>query len=469
MGGLHQIQHGGGFVVIGDPAGTTYVKLTLFLGFQVSFPLLVDQAHLHAQLLPHGGHGHSHFLVVVVGVVEQLELQRLAGIETGLLQQLFCLGIALGLGHLRPFRSNRLEAIDEVRHQGVTRRLALTHHLVGDHITIDGVGERSTDTHIVKRLLLDVVLVVVSTNITGHFQLVRLLFLHLLEALDGHLIGDVHFARQIAAQVSVGRLDGQIDHLVDDGLAIVPVVLVALNFDALVHHPVLQGIGTVGYHIFRLGPLVTELLDHFLRYRIGGGVGEHADEVRDRFLELHFEGVVVGRLHAQRISRLFTCDDLGGIGNGRDLQIPGVRRGGFRINGTLESKNEIVGSDRGTVGPLGIFAHMEDVVLVILGFPRFSHSRENFPFRAGCNETFEQVAQDIGFDRSFGLLRVKGRGLGAVAFYQLLNISQLGSRRDIGSLCHIDATKQCSHQQCVNNCFFMSHFHTPTRTFHAFI
>ena len=301
MGGLHQIQHGGGFVVVGDPAGTAHVKLTLFLGLQVGFPLLVDQAYLHAQLLPHGGHGNRHLLVVVVGVVEQLELERLARAETGFGQQLFRLGIALCLGQLGPGRRHRLEAVHEIRDQGVARGFPLAHHLVGDHVAVDGIGERGTHPHVIKRLLLEVVLVVVGTDVAAHLHLVRQILLHLLETLDGHVVGEIHFAGQVAVQLGVGGLDRQIGHLVDDGLGVVPVVFVALDVDALVDHPILQHIGAVGYHVAGLGPLVTELLDHLLRHRVGGGVGEHADKVRHRLLQLHLEGVVVHRLHAQRI------------------------------------------------------------------------------------------------------------------------------------------------------------------------
>ena len=195
---------------------------------------------------------------------------------------------------------------------------------------------------------------------------------------------------------------------------------------------------------------------------------EHGYEIRDGLLELNFEGVVVGRLHTQRISRLLASNDLCSIGNSWHLQVPGVWRSCLGVNCTLESIYKVMCGDRFTIRPLGIFAQVEDVVLVILGFPGLRDTGNNLPFRTGCHETFKQVAQNCRLRRSFNFLWVQGRRLGTVAFYQLLDIRQLGSRRDIGSLSHIDATKQCSHQQCVNHCFFMSHFPTPTRTFHAF-
>ena len=105
-----------------------------------------------------------------------------------------------------------------------------------------------------------------------------------------------------------------------------------------------------------------------------------------------------------------------------------------------------MGSDRITVGPLGVFTQVEDEVFVVLGFPGLGHGGEHFTLGAGGDETFEQVTQNIGFNRSFGFMRVESCGLGAVAFHQLLNLSQLGTCGHIGGLCRVDTAKQSCHQ-----------------------
>ncbi|MNF60793.1 hypothetical protein D3C84_424150 [compost metagenome] len=320
--------------------------------------------------------------MVVVGVVEQFKLERLARAVTGLGQQRFGLGITLGLAQLGPGRCHRFEAVDKIRNERVARGLALAHHLVGDHVAIDGIGERGTHSYIIKRLMLEVVLVVVSPHVATDLHLFRVLLLHLLEALDRHVVGEIEFTGQITVQLGVGGLDRQVSDLVDHRLGVVPVVGVALDIDALVDYPILQLVGTVGDHVGRLGPLVTKLLDHLLRYRISGGVGQHADEIGDRFFQLDLEGVIVHRLHAQGIGRLLAADDVGRIDDGRDFHVPGIGRGGLGIHCPLEGELEIVGGDGIPVGPLGIFAQVEHEVFVVLGFPGFGHAGQGLTLGA---------------------------------------------------------------------------------------
>ncbi len=226
--------------------------------------------------------------------------------------------------------------------------------------------------------MLEVVLVVVGAYITADLHLVRVLLLHLLEALDRHVVGEIDFTGQVAVQLGVGGLDWQVGHLLDHRLGVVPVAGVALNVDTLVDHPIFQHIGAVGNHVTGLGPLVTKLLDHFLGHRIGGGVREHADEVRHRLLQLHFEGVIVAGFHPQGVGRFLATDDVGRIRDGRDLHVPGVRRSRLGIHGPLEGEDEVMGGDRIPIGPLGIFAQVEHEVFVVLGFPGLGDAGQGF-------------------------------------------------------------------------------------------
>ncbi len=84
---------------------------------------------------------------------------------------------------------------------------------------------------------------------------------------------------------------------------------------------------------------------------------------------------------------------------------------------------------------------MEHEFFVVLGFPGLGHTGEHFTLGAGGDETFEQVTQNIGFNRSFGFVGIERCGLGAVAFHQLLNIRQFGTCGDISSMRCIHSAK----------------------------
>ena len=173
-------------------------------------------------------------------------------------------------------------------------------------------------------------------------------------------------------------------------------------------------------------------------------MGEHADEVRHRLLQLHLEGVIVHRLHAQGVGRLLARDDVGGIDDGRDLHVPGVRRGRLGIHRALEGKDEVMSGDGIPVGPLGILAQVEHVMFVVLGFPGLGDARQGFTLGAGGDETFEQVTQYVGFGGTFHFLGIQGGGFGTIAFHQGLLGSKLGTGGDIGGVSQGGATEKCS-------------------------
>ena len=82
-------------------------------------------------------------------------------------------------------------------------------------------------------------------------------------------------------------------------------------------------------------------------------------------------------------------------------------------------------------------------MFVVLGFPGLGDAGQGLTLGAGADETLEQVAQNIGFNRSFGLVRIQGGWLGAIAFHQGLLGGELGAGGDVGGVGQGGATKEC--------------------------
>ncbi|MNV41260.1 hypothetical protein D3C71_1328910 [compost metagenome] len=369
-------------------------------------------------MFPHGGDGQRYLLVPLVGVVEDVHIQRVLRPVARLGEQRLGLFDPRLLAHQLAGRALELEAIDARRGQAEGRELPLSQDLLRDGVPVDGKGERLAHPDVVEGFALGVEHVVVGGEHGGAHQIVRALALDLLILLQG-IGGVVQFARAIAV---VGRGIGddlQIDHLVQHCVLIVPVVGIALGDEPLVGGPLLEGEGAVGDYVARFDPLVTELLYGGPGGREGGVVGEGLEEEGDRGLEGYLQGVIIEGLDAQGIRALLALHHLAGVGDAGQLDEPGVVGGVFGIRRPLPAIDIIRRRHRLAVGPLGIGSELEGVdgAGVIELVPERSRRLQLAVAIQGV-EPLEQIVDDVAARTLFHHLGVDGGGFCAYVAHE---------------------------------------------------
>ncbi len=200
--GGHDVEEGGGIVVVPVPGVAAHPEVPFVEGRHHGLPLHVVEFGLDPQVvLPHGGDGERYLLVPLVGVVEDVHLEGLARAVTRLAEQ--CLGLLypLLLAHQLAGRTLEFKAVDARRSQAEGRELPLSQDLLRDGVPVDGQGERLAHPDIVEGFALGVEHVVVGGEHGGADQLVRALAFDLLILLQ-RIGGVVQLARTIAV---VGR------------------------------------------------------------------------------------------------------------------------------------------------------------------------------------------------------------------------------------------------------------------------
>ncbi|MNX76690.1 hypothetical protein D3C86_1082050 [compost metagenome] len=220
--GGHDVEEGGGIVVIPVPGIATDPEIPFVQGRDHGLPLHVVELGLDPQVVfPHGGDGQRYLLVPLVGVVEDVHIQRILRPVARLGEQRLGLFDPRLLAHQLAGWRLELEAIDARRGQAERRELPLSQDLLRDGVSVDGKGERLAHPDVVEGFALGVEHVVVGGEHGGAHQIVRALALDLLILLQG-IGGVVQFARAIAV---VGRGIGddfEVDHLVQHCVLIVP-------------------------------------------------------------------------------------------------------------------------------------------------------------------------------------------------------------------------------------------------------
>ena len=106
--------------------------------------------------------------------------------------------------------------------------------------------------------------------------------------------------------------------------------------------------------------------------------------------------MVIDRLDAQVLNRLFTGDNFLGVRDAHQLHVPGIGRGQFRVHRTLPGIDKIARHDRVAVRPLGVVAQGEgvDVVGVVRLEPR-RDARHQIAVGILVHQAFEQVSHDF--------------------------------------------------------------------------
>ena len=197
--------------------------------------------------------------------------------------------------------------------------------------------------------------------------------------------------------------------------------------------PVVEFERAVADEVFRARPFFAVFFDGGFGRRVGGGVGQEAEEVRRRSFEFGDEGVVVGRFHAQLVHVFFVAfgDFLRVFDRVEEEAVFATGRG---INGALPAIDEVVCGERAAVAPFGV-AQVEGVGFAVCGdFPFFSDAGDEVAARVFADEAFKEVAQDVRFRHALCGLRVECLRFAAVAATQdAFGVGRLRGNAERGS------------------------------------
>ncbi|MNN46458.1 hypothetical protein D3C81_1608400 [compost metagenome] len=167
--------------------------------------------------------------------------------------------------------------------------------------------------------------IIIGAELIRGIDLVRDVFQQFLVHVFREGLGDV----DIAGQITLGGIGFLINrhkgHFGQHRMRMIPIVIVWRQYQLLVNYPFLQFKRAVTDQVADLGPVVAKFLYHRLVDREQAEVGRQADKIRHRFVQLHFEGVIIQRGDAQLIGRQLAGNDLIGVLDAGQLGKPGKR------------------------------------------------------------------------------------------------------------------------------------------------
>ncbi len=355
---------------------------------------------------------------VVDAPVRQLELERLLGGVARFAQQSARLGLTLFEGLIGPAHLGALRRVvgDARRHEAIGRGLPRPPRLVDDEIAVDRHVDRLPDPDVAELRVLGVehqigvgqpdVGVDVVRNLRRLAQVDDAVGFdpraHVdLAAANATLGGDIVLGREVVDLVEADVLGG-----------VVPWVL--HRPDAVAQGPGLEDERAVADHVARPNPGLAQLAHHMLGHRVGGGVGQQAEQIGRRMGEPDLHGHRVQSPHPQGLRPGLALVD------GRrvldHVQQIGVFGRGLRVLDPPHGEDEVVRRDRLAIGPQGARAQLEGPDQAVRrGGPGDRRPRHGLAGRVLGDQPFEQVAQDVGFPGAGRLGRVEGARLGAVA------------------------------------------------------
>ena len=182
--------------------------------------------------------------------------------------------------------------------------------------------------------------------------------------------------------------------------------------------PVVEFERAVADEVFRARPFFAVFFDGGFGRRVGGGVGDEAEEVWRRSFEFGDEGVVVARFYAQLADVFFVAfGDFLRVFDG--VEEEAVVAAGRGVNGALPAIDEVVRGERAAIAPFGVVAQVEGIGFAVCGdFPFFGDAGDEVAARVFADEAFKEVTQDVRFRHAFCGLRVEAVRLAAVAAAQ---------------------------------------------------
>jgi hypothetical protein len=163
--------------------------------------------------------------------------------------------------------------------------------------------------------------------------------------------------------------------------------------------------GAVADEIAGAGEVVAKARDISLLDRHRRLMRQKPDKVRRRRGERDLEPRRVDGANAEPLPADFAAIDLPGVDD--RIEQVGVLRAGRWVQKTAERKDEIIRADCIAIRPSRL-AQFENVAQAILADrPTFGDAGDNPARRVVGDETFEEVAEKIGFGDAGGLLRIE--------------------------------------------------------------
>nr|CAI0339477.1 hypothetical protein SHINE37_43331 [Rhizobiaceae bacterium] len=419
--------------VVGDPAGTRHVERATFLQVGVvRGDVEVHHRDVRAEgVLPHVGNGRRHALVVRVGVVADLDLQRLAALAVaGLLHQLERLILAVELRKRAEIGGRRLIAFHAGGHHGIGRELRARIDFLGQEVAVDSHGERAAHVDVAVGLLSGVEGVVVGRQRRRDMDLLAIARLQPLDLVGGEVVDEVHFLRLEAPDRSGLVVDRVEDHLVELDVRDIPIVLVLLDDQVVVRDMADQLEGAVRHHRAGLDEVGAVLLDAGLGDRKRRLVRKQLEEEGRRPLQRHFQRRGIDGLEAELVEAELTLVDLFRVLD--RIEDIGIARRGLRVFHAGEGEDEVFRRHRGTVRPLRVLAQLERIDRAVVGDgPAFRGAGNDLAGRVIDRQALVEVLEDELLDVDGSVRLVEGlRFAGIAAVKHRFCKSRTGAQQD---------------------------------------
>ena len=442
-----QIGHGVG--VVGAPAGQAQLKgavlhilHTLLLGLhgQVDGQALQRGLQLLLDDL-------SHLLGCIVGIHHHIKGEGiLAQLSLGGLKELLgLLGVISAVICKLGLVGAEIAAVGAgcklCGNSGVCGGGAILQHIAGNGITIQRKGHGLAQVQVCQ-IGHSVDVGADVPQVTGTHAGKLGIILDLIDLLTVQQ-GDIQCAGLIAHQSLLAVLDDLIGQTVQSDLIRIIVIGVLFHRKGGGGGLIIgQHERAVGQHRFGAGAKgVSAGVVEGLVHRVEGGEVHQAQEVADRNVQLHLQGLVIHSGHAQVGNGLFTGNDLSGVDHLTNVgQHVGILGSGGGVYGTLPAKHKVSGGHGLTVGPLCI-AQVEGVGLAVLA--------DVISLRHGGN----CCTVSIHLHQAIGVIRDDLKG-GAVGGHLGVQRLDLGLQHDVqgAALCGASRSRgsaagcrRCSH------------------------
>jgi len=306
-----EVKEGVGVVVVAHPRAAEDLGVVFAAVVQVGLPFFVDEAGFHAQrVFPQGGDGNGDFFVVVVGVVEQFDAQRVFFVVTGFRVERFGFFHALLPVPGGVFGLVGRIAADAGDDEAISRFFAAGGDVFDDALAVNDEAQRFAQFGVVlERRLGEVVAEVEGAEVVVDVQFVAQVFLQPFDLVVGDVCRPVQFARAVALQFGVFVFADVVDDLVK--LHILRAIVVGGFFedDARLRFPFAHFEGAVADEVFGARPVFALFFDDVLRYGVGDGVDEQAGEVGRRFVQFDHQRFVISGADAEGIDRCIAFGD----------------------------------------------------------------------------------------------------------------------------------------------------------------
>ena len=271
-----EVKEGVGVVVVAHPRAAEDLGVVFAAVVQVGLPFFVDEAGFHAQrVFPQGGDGNGDFFVVVVGVVEQFDAQRVFFVVTSFRVERFGFFHALLPVPGGVFGLVGRIAADAGDDEAISRFFAAGGDVFDDALAVNDEAQRFAQFGVVlERRLGEVVAEVEGAEVVVDVQFVVQVFLQPFDLVVGDVCRPVQLAGAVALQFGVFVFADVVDDFVE--LHVLCAVVVGRFFedDARLWLPFAHFVGAIAGDVFSARPFFAVFFHDMPRHGVGDGVDE---------------------------------------------------------------------------------------------------------------------------------------------------------------------------------------------------